>query len=179
MTDFTLHTLESAPEASKPLLEDSAKAYGMIPNLHAIMAESPQTLEAYKQLHDHVLNSSLTVEEKTVVWQTINVEHNCHYCVPAHSMIAKGMGVDDAVNQAVRDRTPLPTEKLEVLRDTTLAILRNRGVVDGSALESFYAVGYDKQQLLEILLTLSQKVISNYVNHLADTPLDDAFQPFA
>ncbi|MBM96277.1 MAG: carboxymuconolactone decarboxylase [Oceanospirillaceae bacterium] len=179
MTDFTLHTLESAPDASKPLLEDSARIYGMIPKLHAVLAESPEALEAYKQLHNHVLNSSLTAEEKTVVWQTINVEHGCHYCVPAHSMIANMMNVDSGIVQALRDRTPLPTEKLEVLRDTTLAILKDRGVIDGSALERFYAVGYGKQQLLEILMTLSQKVISNYINHIADTPLDEAFKPFA
>jgi len=178
MTDFTLHTLESAPEASKPLLEDSIKVFGMIPNLHAVMAESPNTLEAYKQLHNHVLTSSLSAEEKTVVWQSINVEHQCHYCIPAHSMIAKMTGVDSDINQALRDRTPLPTEKLEVLRNTTLALLKDRGVVDEAILERFYAVGYGQRQLLEVLLTLSQKVMSNYINHLANTPVDEAFQPF-
>lgn len=178
MQEFTLHTQDSAPEASKPLLEDSVKVFGMIPNLHAVLAESPQTLEAYKQLHNHVLSCSLTAEETTVVWQTINVEHDCKYCVPAHSMIAQMTGVDSAVNQALRDRTPLPNEKLEVLRETTLAILKERGVIDESVLERFYAAGYNQRQLLEILLILSQKVISNYINHIAQTPVDEAFQRY-
>lgn len=179
MTDFTLHTLDSAPEDAQPLLQDSIKAFGMIPNLHAVMAESPQTLAAYKHLHQQVLANSLTAEEKTVVWQSINVEHQCHYCVPAHSMIAKGMGVDPAITQALRDRTPLPTEKLNVLRETTLTLVRQRGVIDRATQDTFFAAGYGQRQLLDIVLTLSQKVLSNYVNHLADTPLDEAFKPFA
>jgi len=179
MTDFTLHTQDSAPQESRPLLENSIKSFGMIPNLHAVMAESPQTLSAYQHIHQQVLSNSLTAEEKTVVWQSINVEHQCHYCIPAHSMIAKSMGVDAAINQALRDRTPLPTEKLEVLRDTTLALVKQRGVIDQTTLDTFFAAGYERRQLLDILLVLSQKVLSNYVNHLADTPLDEAFKPFA
>lgn len=84
---FPLHTPESAPEASKPLIENSIKAFGVLPALHAIMAESPQLLEGYQKLHELFLASSLTPEEKTVVWMTVNVEHECHYCVPAHTII--------------------------------------------------------------------------------------------
>jgi hypothetical protein len=51
MTDFTLHTKESAPEASKSLLDNSEKAFGMVPNLHAVMAEAPTLLEGYQVLH--------------------------------------------------------------------------------------------------------------------------------
>ena len=72
MTDFTLHTADTAPEASKPLLENSQKAFGMVPNLHAVMAESPQLLEAYQRVHELFQNSSFNAEELTVVWQTVN-----------------------------------------------------------------------------------------------------------
>ncbi|MDO6749348.1 carboxymuconolactone decarboxylase family protein, partial [Gilvimarinus sp. 1_MG-2023] len=91
---FTLHTLESAPAESKPLLEKSLRAFGSIPGLHAVMAESPETLEAYQQLHQLFTQTSFDAEELTVVWQTINVEHQCHYCVPAHTAIANMMKVD-------------------------------------------------------------------------------------
>ena len=91
MTDFKKHDMDSAPEGSKPFLENSQKNMGMIPGLHAVMAESPQVLEAYQKLHQLVLESSFDNDEKTVVWQTINVENACHYCVPAHTGIAKMM----------------------------------------------------------------------------------------
>ena len=177
MTDFTIHTKDSAPEASQSLLDDSINAFGMIPNLHGVMAESPELLESYQILHSKALNTSFSPEELTVVWQTANVEHECHYCVPAHTGIAKSMKVDDSITDALRNKTPLP-EKLEVLRETTKAILIDRGNPEANQLKAFFDAGYTKQQLLEIILVLAQKVMSNYVNHLADTPVDKAFAKY-
>ncbi|REL31397.1 carboxymuconolactone decarboxylase family protein [Thalassotalea euphylliae] len=179
MTKLKTHTVDSAPEASKPLLDNSLKAFGMVPNLHAVLASSPETLKAYQVLHELFSNSSFDADELTVVWQTINVEHECGYCVPAHTGIAHSMKVSEEIINALRNKTPLPTEKLEVLRDTTLAIVRNRGHIDGAELERFFAAGYGDQQVLEIILGLSQKVISNYTNHIAETELDAPFKQFA
>ncbi|MEW5250815.1 carboxymuconolactone decarboxylase family protein [Microbulbifer sp. 2201CG32-9] len=178
MKEFQIHDLDSAPEKSKPLLQKSIQGFGLIPGLHGVMAESPSALAAYQDLHQHFLDSSFDADEMTVVWQTINVEHNCHYCVPAHSAIAKSMKVDDAINNALVDKTPLPSEKLEVLRDTTLTIVRERGVVPDRVLERFYAAGYTQQNLLDIILGLAQKVMSNYTNHFAKTPVDARLAKF-
>ena len=175
---FTLHTPESAPNASKDLLDDSFKSWGMIPNLHAVMAESPNVLKAYKLLHDLFQDTSFNNEELTVVWQTINVENECSYCVPAHTSIAKMMNVDDVLIDALRESRELPNQKLQVLHETTLALLRDRGRPDKSVVATFYQAGYENSQLLEIVLGISQKVMSNYINHLAETPLDKAFEAF-
>lgn len=179
MTTLKIHNIESAPTEAKPLLENSQKAYGMIPGLHGVLAASPQLLKAYQELHQLFTETSFNNDELTVVWQTINVEHACHYCVPAHTGIAKMMKVDDAIINALRDETPLEDAKLEALRTLTLSITRNRGNVSQADLEAFYAAGYGEQQVLEIILGLSQKVISNYTNHIANTPVDEAFQKFA
>ena len=117
-------------------------------------------------------------DELTVVWQSINVEHGCHYCVPAHTAIAKMMNVDDAITNALRDNTPLPSAKLEALRDFTLSVVRDRGAVDDSKVQAFLDAGFTKKQILQVVLGVSQKVMSNYTNHLADTPVDERFQPF-
>lgn len=178
MTTLKVHNIESAPEGSKSLLENSQKAYGMIPGLHGVLAASPKILEAYQTLHQLFTETSFNEEELTVVWQTINVEHACHYCVPAHTGIAKMMKVDDAITEALRNETPLADAKLEALRTMTLTIVRNRGNVTQEDLDAFYAAGYGEQQVLEIILGLSQKVISNYTNHIAHTPVDDAFKRF-
>ncbi|WP_292949138.1 carboxymuconolactone decarboxylase family protein [Olleya sp. UBA1516] len=179
MTTLKVHNIETAPEAAKPLLENSQKAYGMIPGLHGVLAASPELLKAYQELHQLFTETSFNNDELTVVWQTINVEHACHYCVPAHTGIAKMMKVDDAIIDALRNETPLADAKLEALRTLTLSITRNRGNVSQADLEAFYAAGYGEQQVLEIILGLSQKVISNYTNHIANTPVDEAFQKFA
>ncbi|MCX2840914.1 carboxymuconolactone decarboxylase family protein [Microbulbifer thermotolerans] len=176
---FTLHTIESAPEASKPLLEKSQQAFGNLPGLHQVMAEAPAVLAAYQQLHELFLQTSFNAEELTVVWQTINVEHKCHYCVPAHTAIAHMMKVDPALTEALRNGDPMPNAKLQTLHDTTLEMVRNRGHISEEQLAAFEAAGYGPQQLLEITLGLSQKVMSNYINHFAETPVDKAFQQYA
>ncbi|AXG74064.1 carboxymuconolactone decarboxylase family protein [Flavobacterium arcticum] len=173
-----IHTIESAPEKSKALLEKSKKAYGYVPNLHGALAEAPELLEAYQTLHELFANSSFNNDELTVVWQTINVEHECHYCVPAHTAIAKAMKVDDAITEALRNKTQMPSEKLQALHETTLSIVRNRGVISQEEIDTFFKAGYNQRNLLEIILGLSQKVISNYTNHIAETPLDKGFEQF-
>lgn len=178
MTEFTLHDKQSAPQESRQLLDNSVQAFGMVPNLHAVMAEAPGLLEGYQRLHQLFLDSSFADEETTVVWQTINVEHACHYCVPAHTGIAKSMKVDDAITDALRNETPLPTARLEALRDFTLAVVRGRGNVDNNAVQAFLKAGFTQRHILEVVLGTAQKVMSNYTNHLADTPVDEPFKKF-
>lgn len=179
MPEFTLHDQASAPDAAKPLLADSQKSFGMIPGLHAVMAEAPAVLEGYKQLHRLVMETSFDNDEKTVLWQTINVEHGCHYCVPAHTGIAKSMNVSDDITNALRDESPLPNARLEALRTFVLAVVRKRGEVNEEDLGAFYDAGYAQCQVLEVILGVSQKVMSNYINHIARTPVDQPFQKFA
>jgi alkylhydroperoxidase family enzyme len=171
--------METAPKNSIPLLEKSMKAYGMIPNLHGALAESPATLDAYQKLQELLENSSFDAEELTVIWQSINVENSCHYCVPAHTGIAHMMNVDPSLTVALRNKRPMPTKKLQILQDTTLSIVRNRGCISDSELKAFYSMGYQQQQVLEIILGIAQKTISNYTNHIAHTPVDGVFQKFA
>ncbi len=179
MNTFKIHNLETVPAKSKEMLEASTKANGFTPNLHAVLAESPQIFEAYQTLHKLFTQSSFNAEELTVVWQTINVEHECNYCVPAHTGIAHMMKVNPALTEALRNSEAMPTEKLQALHDTTLEIVRERGHLSTEQKEKFFAVGYGNRQLLEIILGLSQKVISNYTNHLAETPVDKPFEKFS
>jgi alkylhydroperoxidase family enzyme len=88
------------------------------------------------------------------------------------------MKVDPALTEALRNKAAMPTAKLQALQDATLSIVRNRGNISEVELAAFYAAGYGQQQVLEIILGLSQKVISNYTNHVAKTPVDDAFKKF-
>ncbi len=180
MTEFTIHDLDSAPPASRALLEHSKKAMGRVPGLHGVMAEAPALLEGYKQLHRlFAEETSFDKDELTVVWQTINVEHECHYCVPAHTGIARLMKVDDAISTALRDETPLPNARLEALRDFTLKVVRQRGALSDTDVQAFLDAGYDRRQILEVILGVAQKVMSNYTNHLAQTPVDQPMRAFA
>tara|TARA_Y100000766_G_C18773114_1_gene539325 strand:+ start:411 stop:971 length:561 start_codon:yes stop_codon:yes gene_type:complete len=178
MSRFTLHDKNSAPEAALPLIEKSEKGFGRLPGLHAVMAEAPALLDGYQVLHGLFQQTSFNADELTVVWQTINVEHECHYCVPAHTGIAKMMKVSDEIIDALRNETPLPDSKLEALRTFTLAMVRERGNVSEADLDAFFAAGYGQRQVLEVILGLAQKVMSNYTNHVAQTPVDSVFEQY-
>ena len=84
MTAFTIHTVDTAPEDSKAMLEGAKKQMGMVPNLFGVLAESPSTLQAYQQLHQAFLDTSFNPEELTVVWQTINVERMWLLCTSTY-----------------------------------------------------------------------------------------------
>jgi len=175
---YKVHTIETAPAASKPLLEKAQADFGMIPNFHAVIAEAPATLEAYMKLHELFSQTSFSTTEQHIVWMTINTEHECHYCIPAHVMLATVGNVDEQIITAVRNKTEVADKKLEALRLFTIAIVQNRGNVEEATLQAFHDAGYTKQNVLEVLLCLSQKVISNYSNHITHVPVDEPFQPY-
>lgn len=179
MSNFPSHDLTTAPEGSKPLLEKSQAAFGRLPGLHKVMSESPQHLEAYQVLHALFTQTAFDADELTVVWQTINVEHECHYCVPAHTGIAKMMKVSDDITEALRNETPLASPRLEALRQFTLQVVRQRGNVTQDQFQAFFDAGYGHRAALDVVLGVAQKTMSNYVNHMAQTPVDEVMQQFA
>jgi AhpD family alkylhydroperoxidase len=177
MNPFKLHNLASAPVATLPILEAANKGLGFIPNLYAHLAEAPTSLQAYKQLGALLEQSSLTPAEQQVVLISVSVENACAYCVAAHSFLARNMvKVADNIIAALRNGQPLPDHKLNALSVFAKAVVHKRGWVGGSReLSDFFAAGYTQQQALEVVLGVSMKTLSNYVNHLTDTPLDAAF----
>ncbi|MCI5046208.1 MAG: carboxymuconolactone decarboxylase family protein [Aquisalinus sp.] len=179
MTDFTIHTPETAGDEAGSSLAESQKNFGMIPNLHGVMAEAPKVLEAYKYLSKIFTETSLSPVEQNVVWLEINVLNECHYCVPAHTAIAYGAKVPEDVVEALRNGTPIADEKLEALRQFTRKVIEERGHVGDADVQAFLSAGYTKANVLEVVLGAAHKTLSNYVNHIVDTPVDDAFQKFA
>lgn len=179
MTQFTIHSQETAPAASKPLLDKLKKAVGFIPGLYGVFAESPKALEAYDVLATLFKQTSLTTTEQHVVWLAINYENDCGYCVPAHTALAKMDAVPDDVIEALREGTPIADPKLEALRTFTVQVVQKRGWATDDDTRAFLDAGYTQEQILEVILGLAQKVMSNYTNHIAKTPVDAVFKKFA
>ena len=178
MTNFTIHTQETAPATSKPVLDKARKAYGFVPGLLGVLAEAPKALEAYQVLGTLFTQTSLTTTEQHVVWLTINYENDCGYCVPAHTGLAKLDAVPDDVIEALRNGTSIADPKLEALRTFTIQTVQKRGWVTDDDVQAFLDAGYTQQQILEVILGLAHKVISNYTNHVAETPVDAVFKKF-
>jgi len=175
---LTVHNIETAPEGAKEQLAASQKAFQFIPNLHGVFAGSPQALEAYKTLTRLFVQSSLTTEERHIVWLTINVENECDYCIPAHSMLATMDKVPANYINAIRSNEAVGNEKLDALRNFTIQVVQKRGKVSKEDIEAFLAAGYTQQNILDVLLGNAHKTLSNYTNHIANTPVDAAFASF-
>lgn len=176
MTNFTVHTQETAPEGSKELLAGAQKTYGFVPNLMATLAEAPIAAEAYITLGGIFDKSDLTPTEQQVILMTNNRLNGCEYCMAAHTTISGMQGVSADVIEALREGTELADPKLEALRVFAAQVNTQRGYLEYAQIEAFLAAGYTKGNLLEVIVGTSLKVISNYTNHVAHTPVDAAFQ---
>lgn len=179
MTTFPVHTLDSAPEASKNLLEQTQKNFGFIPNLIAVMATSPAITEAYLTVADIFAKSSLSPTEQQIVLLTVSHYHECCYCMAAHTAIAGMQNVEQDVVQAIRNGNAITDNKLEALRQFTWLVIENRGGLSDEGVQAFIDAGYDQTHMLDVLVGVAQKTLSNFTNHLAKTPLDDAFSEVA
>ncbi len=175
MTDFTTHTIDSAPDASKPILEGVQKGLGFVPNLLATMAEAPALLEGYTTLAGIFDKSDLSETERQIILMTNNRLNGCEYCMAAHTTLSQMAKVPDDVIHALRDNTPLADPKLEALRTFAAVINETRGWPSNDAVSAFLAAGYTQQTVLEVILGTSLKVMSNYTNHIAETAVDDVF----
>lgn len=173
--DFVIHTLATAPDETKPLIEASIAKYKSLPNLHAIMAESPQLFEAYRLITELYRACSLSILERQVVLLTINRENGCDYCMAAHSFLATLEKMPADILAALRAGTALPDAKLEALSRFAAAMVNQRGWLTPTDFEAFFAAGHDKRHVLDVVLAVGYKTLSNYTNHIAQTPVDAMF----
>lgn len=177
MTKFTVHTIEGAPEDSKPLLQGAKDGFGFVPNLLATMAEAPALLEGYMTLAKTFDKSSFTATERQVVMMTNNLLNGCTYCMSAHTMLSQMSGVEETALESLRAGTPIADAKLEALRQFAIVMNETRGWPDQNTLTAFLNAGYTQQNVMEVVMGMALKVMSNYTNHIAETDLDDAFKP--
>jgi uncharacterized peroxidase-related enzyme len=176
MSEFTLHTTDSAPEAARALLKGAQKQMGFVPNLYANLANAPAALEAYFGLSAQFDKTTLTPIERQVVLLAVSVENGCEFCVAAHSMMARKMAkAPDTVVDALRSRSTVPDARLEALSTFTRNMVKDRGWVVGAPLQAFLAAGFTRQQALEVVLGVTMKTLSNYANHLTETQTNEQF----
>lgn len=178
MAQFKLHTVETAPEGSKEILSAALKQNGFIPNLYGMMAESPELLKAYRHMSEIFEETSLSPIEKNIVWLTVSYHNSCHYCMAIHSMVAKMYKLSEEMIEALRTNQPLSDAKLETLRQFTVLLVEKRGWATEEEIAKFLAAGYTQKNVLELMIGVGQKIISNYVNHLVHTPLDKQTEGF-
>ena len=176
MTTFPVHSSETAPEASKPILAAAQKKFGFVTNLFRVMAEAPAAGEAYMAVMDIFERSSLSDAEKQTILLSASFVNECDYCMAAHSTVAGMKSVPAEIIEALRSGTTLPDARLDALAVLTRSIVETRGWPTEAAKEAFFAAGYGTGEYREVIVGVTVKTLSNYVNHATDTPLDPAFE---
>jgi uncharacterized peroxidase-related enzyme len=179
MAKFEFHTPQSAPQAARPALEAAQQSLGFVPNLYAMLAENPAALEAYQTLAGIFAKAGFSPIEQQLAPLIVSVENKCSFCVAAHSALAAMAKVRPDLINAVRDGAPIGEPKLEALRVFTVKVMRERGFVADADISRFLEAGFTKADVLGVVLVVAWKTISNYANHLAETPLNPAFAAFA
>jgi uncharacterized peroxidase-related enzyme len=169
---FTLHDTTTAPAASTGILEGVQKFWGVVPNLHGVLAESPAALEAYATLWGIAEKTGFTLQERNIAYISIIYENECTYCMAGHTNLSRMANGEPEVIAAVREGRPIADPKLEALRQFAAKVTRSRGVVSEADVSAFKAAGYDNRAMLDVLVLAATKLISNYANHFAQTPLD-------
>lgn len=170
---FTYYDKENAPEKSQPLMEQSIAIFGMLPNMHRILAEAPASYEAYNTTYSLFTESTgFSPLEAQIVLMTANYENRCHYCMAGHSWGMKAQNMPEDIIEDLREGRPLSDPKLEALRTFAKELLDSRGHVGDERLQAFLDAGYSKRHALEVLCGLSAKLISNFTNALAHTDVE-------
>jgi hypothetical protein len=159
MASFPVHTIESAPERSRPALRQLQSAFGMIPNIAGAMATSP------------VLINSLV--------GLFGVTNACTWAVAFHTALALKEGIDPADVQAIREGRLPKDSKLAALSALARTMIEKRGRLDDADIDRFIAVGFGKDHALEVIAIVAASTITNYTGSVTRTPLDAAFQAHA
>jgi len=173
MARVTLHTLQTAPEAAKPFLENSQKNSGFIPNLLAVLANAPAALETYVTVSALNGKAELSLAEREVVQLIAATKHGCDFCVAGHTAVAVNKAkLSDEVVSALRGQTAIPEEKLEALAAFAREVIATRGNVSEPTYSTFKAAGYTEGNALEVILGVSLATLCNFANVFAKTPLN-------
>lgn len=169
---------ETAAPLAKEVLQAAKNEFKVVPNMYAFMANAPALLSTYSYGYKLFRKEGgFTPIEQEVIFLTISYENQCDYCMAAHSVVADMISkVPVEVTDAIRNGAPVPDKKLKALTDFTTVMVNKRGLPTTEDVSPFLQAGYKEEQILYIILAISIKTISNYSNHIFQTPVDAMFK---
>lgn len=179
MPNYPVHTIASAPEKSKPALEQLQKAFGVLPNLPAVIANSPKLINSLVGLFGQVHSPGLSEVENQIVLLTDAVTNSSAYAVAFHTALALQQGVNAEEATAIRERRVPEDPRFAALSILAKTLIVKRGHLSEQELDAFLAAGFTKEQILEVIAVVAASTITNYAGTIANPPLEDQFQQFA
>ena len=176
MPSYPIHTITSAPDGSKPALEQLQKVFGVLPNLPAVIANSPKLINSLVGLFGQVHSPGLSEAENQIVLLTDAVTNSSTYAVAFHTTLALQQEISSEETTAIRERR-LPTDKrFAALSALAKALIEKRGHLSEQELNSFTAAGFTREQVLEVIAIVAASTITNYTGTIANPLLEDVFR---
>jgi len=176
MQRFSVHTIESAPEKSRPTLQALEQKFGFLPNVMGTMAENPVLLNGFAGSFGSFHGGSLDECEKQALLLTNAVTLKCPWTVAAHSTFALEDGMPESDVKAIREGKLPDDPKYSALSGMTRALIEKRGNVSDADIERFTSAGYSRAQIFEVITSIGISTMAATTTIMAGTPVEDRFK---
>jgi uncharacterized peroxidase-related enzyme len=170
MTNFTVPTREEVSENNQGIFDNLNKMVGFVPNLYAYFAKSDSALGDYLALQNR--KSSLKAKEREVINLVTSQINGCRYCQSAHTAIGKMNGFSDDQILELRTGEASFDAKLDALAKFTASVVNNHGNATQEAKDAFFNAGYDEVSMIDAVIVIGDKIISNYIHNLTGFEID-------
>jgi uncharacterized peroxidase-related enzyme len=167
---FTVPARDEVSANNKGLFDNLQKGLGFVPNLYAYFAKSETALGDYLALQNR--KSSLKAKEREVINLVVSQINGCRYCQSAHTILGKMNGFTDEQVIELRRGSASFDSKLDALAKFTASVTENRGKATIDAKEAFFAAGYTEANMIDIVIVIGDKIISNYIHNLTGFEID-------
>lgn len=164
-------TIDDAPTATQPLLQQLKTQLGMVPQLFATIGRSPAALRSLLEAAATLADGALSAAEIEAVNLRTSELNGCGYCVSAHAMLGKRAGLDATAIAAARRGTP-DDPRIAAMLDLVTRVVRTGGAGAGSELARLRAAGVDDAAIVEVLAHAALKTFTNAVALVAQTEID-------
>ncbi len=175
MKKFPIPTKEQVSPANQTIFDNLAGMVGFVPNLFAIFGHSDTALGDYLALQNR--KSTIRPKEREVINLVVSQVNNCSYCLSAHTQFAKMNGFTDEQIIDIRRANISFDPKLDALAKLVKSTTENRGRVQPQILDNFFAAGYTEASLIDVVIVIGDKIITNYLHALTDIPVDWPLAP--
>lgn len=173
-TTFSVPTRSEVSENNQVIIDNLQKALGFVPNLYATIAYSKNGLERFLAYQN--AKTSLTGKEKEAVNLIVSQVNNCVYCQSAHLVLGKMNGFTD--EQLLDIRKGKATDaKLNALVQLAAEITKTRGYANPELVDAFFKEGYTNENLVDLILQVSDKTAMNYLHNLTKVEVDFPLAP--
>jgi uncharacterized peroxidase-related enzyme len=167
---FTVPTRDEVTESNKSLFDNLKKGLGFVPNLYAYFAKNETALGDYLALQNR--KSTLRAKEREVINLVVSQINGCRYCQSAHTVLGKMNGFTDEQVIELRLGTASFDTKLDALAKFVASVVENRGHATIDAKEAFFGAGYNEANLVDAVIVIGDKIISNYIHNLTGFEID-------